>query len=207
MRCFSTTQRPSPGAGAHPHRPGVRPGRARPHVRRALPQRRELHRQAGGQRVQGGHLRAVRGPQAGQGHRQAGRDPGHHPGHGAGKFHAGRDPEQFYLLPVLPGGQRRAVLCGRVHRGAGGRPSHRPRRGDHGPHHHRPAGTLQPQRDPAQPPGHRPESPGGVYPGPAGSLGGVHRAGTGRRLRGGIPSGHLPVWRKSLGSWGFRKNP
>ena len=79
---------------------------------------------------------------------------------------------------------------------------------DHGPHHHRPAGPLQPQRDPAQPPGHRPESPGGVYPGPAGSLGGVHRAGTGRRLRGAHPSGSPPsLAGRASGSWAFGKAP
>ena len=109
------------GAQPHPHHPGPEqaPGGAHPHVRGALSLRRGLHRPAHRQGVQGGHLRADRGPRPGQGAGGPGGDPGGHPRHPHRGEPVGGGEEQLPGFPLCHPRRGGAVLWGHLHRGGG----------------------------------------------------------------------------------------
>ena len=90
-----------------------------PHVRGALPLCRGLHRPAHRQRVQGGHLRADRGPRPGQRAGGPGGDPSGHPRHPHRGEPAGGGEEQLPGRPLRHPRRGRAVLWGHLHRGGG----------------------------------------------------------------------------------------
>ncbi len=100
-----------------------------PDVRRALPRRQGLHRQAGRGRPQGRHLRPDGGAGQGHGHRPARGDPGRHPGHGPRRGAARRPREQ---LPGRGRARRRAGggagAARRLHRRVPRRRARRPTR-------------------------------------------------------------------------------
>ena len=84
-------------------------------MRRTLPLLRRVHPAAHRQGLQGGHLRADRGPQSGKGAGQPGYHPRGHSGY-RGCVHAGGQPVQLYLRYLYGRGDRRALLLRHHHR-------------------------------------------------------------------------------------------
>ena len=169
-------------------------------MRRALPQRRKLHRPSGAEGLQGGHLRAVGGSGAGKGPGQAGHHPHCHPRHRGGKLHARREPQQLFRLRLRRGRALRPVFLRYFHRRV---LRHRGRgRPGHGPRDLR-AGALHALGGPARRRGLPLRHP---HHGLAGAVELLRRSGRGGAvLRGGDgPVGGAPVRRVGTGSGPFR---